>query len=241
MRRFHTAGVTSDSADISDAEQLHYLRDVLRLKPADEVVLFDDEGNEYTCRITGLSRKRAVLAVREKRAAPRSKTGLAVACAIPKGNRMDDVVDSLTQLGADKVIPMLTARVVAKLDSAREAAKHDRWLKIARSAARQSQRSLPEIMPVTTFEAVLALSGQYDLKLIPALVADGEPIRAALAGFLGGRVLVLIGPEGDFTPAEVDAAREAGFIPVSLGDTVLRVATAAVAAASFIRLWLAGR
>ena len=226
MHRFHIDGVAGETVSLSDTGQLHHLRDVLRLKAGDEVVLFDSRGNEYTGVIVKVARTQALIKI-------------TVACAIPKGTAMDDIIDFLTQLGVDTIIPMMTERVVVRLDGARKETRLERWRKIAASAARQSQRSeLPRIEPVTGIADLISRAGEYDLSLIPHLAGERRPIKDILEGSRPENILVIIGPEGDFTPAEVEMARQRGFIPVSLGDTVLRVATAAIALASYIRLAL---
>jgi 16S rRNA (uracil1498-N3)-methyltransferase len=239
MHRFYVArGINGDKIFIFDAGQIHHLKDVLRLKVEDEVVTFDDSGNEYTCSITALSKWQAVLTIKAMKSAETKKTKITVACAIPKKG-MDEIVDNLTQLGVDAIMPVETERVIVRLDDSQKEARLRRWRMIARSAAQQSQRSsLPLIEPVKPLESVVAHSGDFDLKLIPALVGERRPVKEVLAESKPGQILVLIGPEGDFTPGEIALAKNAGFIPVSLGDSVLRVGMAAVAVVSYIRLSL---
>ncbi len=240
MHRFYVAqGVNNEIVSISDAEQLHHLKDVLRLKVDDVVTVFDKEGNEYNCFIRELNKKQAVLTVKEKRPIPGKKVKITVACAIPKGDKMDEIIDNLTQLGVDSIIPLETERVIVKLDAGKKEARLRRWRKIAQSAAQQSQRnSLPLVQPVTEIENLISQSRDFDLKLIPTLAGERNLIKEAIDRAKPDNILVLIGPEGDFTPQEIELAQSAGFIPVSLGDSVLRVGTAAVSAASFIKLWL---
>ena len=236
MHRFYIDKVDGGTAALTDAGQFHHLKDVLRLKAGDNVAVFDGEGNEFAGVIESIEKKRAMIKVAAVNRGMRDKISLTIACAVPKGDRMDDVIDQLTQLGVARIIPMWTERVVVKLDEAKKAARFKRWRTIAQSAAEQSQRiNLPTIMPVTPMADVVTGSQDYDLKLIPHLTGERRPIKDALTGD-AKRIIVLIGPEGDFTPEEVQKALDAGFIPVSLGDTVLRVATAAVAVAGFIRL-----
>ena len=239
MNRFYVnEAVSGGSIVISDPEQLHHLRDVLRLKPGDEVAVFDPAGEEFLAEVSGLERKKAVLAVKSRRPAPPERLKITIACAVPKKSRMDDIVDKLTQLGVDAIIPLETERTIVKLEE-RQSDRLERWQKIARNAAEQSRRNrLPRIYPVMGLEDVLGTAPEFDLKLIPTLAGDSRPLREALTGIRPASVLVLIGPEGDFTPGEVRRAFEAGFLPVSLGRTVLRVETAAIAAAAFLRLYL---
>lgn len=236
MHRFYIGRAISESiVRISDSDQLHHLRDVLRLQVNDEVVVFDGEDNECVCSISDIGKEEVVLAVRERRKATTKMVKVAIACALPKKAGMDDIIDKLTQLGVDSIIPMETERVVVKLDEGKKADRLERWRRLACSAAQQSQRGrLPAVEPVASFANVLARGREYDLKLIAAVFGEKKSIREVLTGQQPASVLALIGPEGDFSPQEVELATAAGFIPVSLGDTVLRVDTAAIAIASYL-------
>jgi len=226
---------------IDDQKQLHHIRDVLRLKAGEEAVIFDGEGREYLCVIESVDDK-AVFNIRNETRLLNANVNLTVACAIPKKAKFDDIVDKLTQLGAERIIPLKTKRVIVKLDKAKEKARMARWKKIALSAVEQSHRaSLPVIDGLTGIKELIASSGEFDLKLIPALIGDGRPLAAILEENKPRKILVLIGPEGDFTPEELKLALDAGFYPVTLGKQVLRVDTAAVAAASFIKLFYEDR
>jgi 16S rRNA (uracil1498-N3)-methyltransferase len=237
MHRFYIDRVEGDSAALTDA-QLHHLKDVLRLKVGDKVAIFDNEGNEYSGMVASIDKKQAIIKVKSVKRDTRSKINLTIACAVPKGDRMDDVIDQLTQLGVTRIIPVLTERVVVKLDEVKKETRLKRWQIIAQGAAEQSQRSsLPVIAPATPFAEVIVGANKFDLKLIPHLSGERRTIKDALKSSPKS-IIVLIGPEGDFTPEEVAVALEAGFIPVSLGENVLRVATAAVAVAGFIKFAL---
>ena len=239
MHRFYLDHIDGDKVFLSDSAQLHHLRDVLRLKIDDEVIVFDGKGNEYAGVITRIERKQAELKVTPLKSSRHHKTKITLACAIPKGGRMDDIIDYLTQLGVERIIPMWTERVVVRLDDVRTESRLKRWRKIAENAARQSQRSsILLIDPVTRLENVISDSHDYDLKLIPTLAGERRLIKDVLAGARPNDIIVLIGPEGDFTPGEIEMAQSEGFIPVSLGDTVLRVAAAAVAVASYLKFAL---
>jgi len=234
--------IHKDMANISDAGQIHHLKDVLRVKAGKSVVIFDEKGLEYPGIIETILPQGVVVKITRQ---PEITAGsrqfrLAVAVAIPKKAKFDDIVDKLTQLGVDRIIPMITQRTIVKLDHARAPARVARWKKIAQSAAEQSQRNdLPVIDPVKKIEDVVAESAAYDLKLIPALGGKFKSIRQVLEGSRPKKIIVLIGPEGDFTPGEIELCLKAGFIPVSMGKRVLRVDTAAIAAASFIMLSVA--
>lgn len=239
MHRFLVDEILGNDAVLTDAGQLHHIRDVLRLKIDAKVTLFDNKGHEYQAVITGIDKKQVRFSVGQTNVVSTGNTGLTIACAIPKGTHLDDIIDSLTQLGVERIIPMQTERVVVKLDDAKSETRLKRWQKITQSAARQCQRSnIPIIEPVTDFSVVVSHSQQFALKLIPHLVGERQSLKDVFRIIKPKSVIVLIGPEGDFTPAEVDLALHNGFMPVSLGHTTLRVATAAIAAASYIKLTL---
>lgn len=228
--------VTGKTASISDNGQLHHLRDVLHLKAGDGVLVFDNEGDEYSAIIMEIDRRQALLRIGARKSPPFRKLKLAIACAVPKLSRMDEIIDNLTQLGSDIIIPLITERVVVRLAGTEES-RLERWRTIARNTSEQSHRSrLPFISPLKGLSEVLAESKDYQFKLVPTLIGERKTLNEVLAGSKPASVFVLIGPEGDFTPQEIRQALDAGFIPVSLGDTVLRVETAAIAAASYIEL-----
>ncbi len=210
---------------------------MLRLKTKDELIIFDEKANEYVCAIeklkpqlTLLIKKMSALSVRAK------KINLAVACALPKKSSMDDIIDKLTQLGVDRIIPLKTSRTIVKLDEEKKQLRFSHWQKVAQNASQQSQRStLAVIEQLKDIKEVLADSKEYDLKLIPTLTGDRKTIKEILQHSKPSNILVFIGPEGDFTDEEIALAKKYGCIAVSLGRNVLRVETAAVAVASYIK------
>lgn len=233
------AGILADKIIIEDREQTHHIKNVLKLKVGEKVAVFDESGNEYNCVIRELKDK-VYLNIEKKIPADNSpeKVKLTVACAIPKKAKIDDIIDKLVQLGVSRIIPLMTERVVVKLDKHKKALRYERWKKIALSAAKQCKRnSLVIIDPVKDFKELIRQSREFDLRLIPHLLGDRQSLKEVLASSASSNMLVLIGPEGDFSEKEVSLAIGAGFIPVTLGNLVLRVDTAAIAAASFIKLY----
>jgi len=247
-----SSGVLADEIIIEDKLEVHHIRDVLRLKPGEKVAVFDENGNDYICVIVSL-KERVHLNI-EKRLTATNNGGifkLTVACAIPKKAKIDDIIDKLVQLGVDRIIPLKTERVIVKLDKHKEALRFQRWKKIALSAVKQCKRNnLAVIEPVNDFKSLIQQSSEFDLKLIPYLEGERKNLKDVLDKFFRGgsivnghknrislQIILLIGPEGDFSPEEVKLAKAFGFIPVTLGSLVLRVDTAAIAAASFIKLY----
>jgi len=238
MHRFFypSSNITHSRIVINDKEQAHHIKDVLRLKVKDAVTVFDDKGNEYIGAIEKLLPQSIILKIKDKHILMTAKQlKITVACAIPKKSKMDDIVDKLTQLGVDRVIPLLTERVIVKWDKQKKMLQQKRWEKIALCASQQSQRNiLPIIEPIKDVKEVLSESEGFDLKLIPTLTGERESLKEIFAKSKPKNILVLIGSEGDFTPREVELAKKFGCIPVTLGDLVLRVETAAIAVASIL-------
>ena len=232
--------ISDNTIIIDNKEQVHHSKNVLRLKVYEEVIIFDAQGNEYRAILEKLLPKAMIFKIKDKEnfILIAKKVKITVACAIPKGSRMDEIIDKLTQLGADRIIPLETERVIVKLDKHKKISRQERWKKIALNASLQSQRNtLPILEPIKNIKWLLSDSGSFDLKLIPTLIQERKPLKEILEESKTKNILVIIGPEGDFTSDELVLAKKMGCIPVSLGDLVLRVATAAVAVVSFIRLY----
>lgn len=241
MQRLYVSckGICVGEINICDSKQLHYLKNVLRVKPGEKFILFDEKGREYISEVKDLLPESITLLIKSTRNRTESESfKITVACAIPKKSKMDDIVDKLTQLGVDRIIPLETERVIARLDNLKKADKYSRWHKIALSAAQQSQRNaITVIEPIQNIKKVLANSNSYDLKLIPTLEGNRKSLKEIVSKHKPRNILIFIGPEGDFTDEEVAMAVKSGCIPVTLGKTVLRVDTAAIAVVSFLRLY----
>ncbi|MDP2913752.1 MAG: 16S rRNA (uracil(1498)-N(3))-methyltransferase [Candidatus Omnitrophota bacterium] len=237
--------------------EAHHILAVMRLKRLDRVVVFDGTGNEYFGFIKDIEGKTLTVEITEKRKAiPADDIDITLIQAIPKKDRMDYIVEKATELGARSVIPVFTERTIPDWDSAKKAARVERWRKIAKEASKQCGRAdIPEITRVMEFHNAVKNAGDRDLKLIAALSDEAVPIRDALATFVirnpssavrdkglrttdNGRrttnIVIAIGPEGDFTGDEVVAAKGAGFKVIGLGTRVLKSDTAAIAVLSIL-------
>jgi len=233
-----SAKFTGGKIIIKDPGQAHHIKRVLRLKEGNEIIIFNREGEKGLCVIASLDDEVALEIKSRLERKGKSKAGITVACAIPKKAKFDDIVDKLTQLGASRIIPLLTERVIVKLQGDKADCKRERWQKIACFSSEQSQRnSVPQVDLPKRLTEVLKISGEFDLKLIPTLEGKRKSLPEALGENRFRNILILIGPEGDFTPAEVRQAIGCGFTPVSLGNEVLRVDTAAIAVTGFIKLY----
>lgn len=231
------AAIAAGELLLTEKAPVHHIRDVLRLKAGAQFVVVDPVGNEYLATLQEVSSRGVRARLKPRAVAATSGIQLAIACALAKNAKMDEIVDKLTQLGVSRIIPLFTERVIVRLDRAAQARRHNRWQKIALAASQQSQRCLlPQVDPVRRFSEALEIAREFELKLIPHLADDRKPLAQVLAEHTARKIIVVIGPEGDFSPQELKQAGQAGFLGVSLGPQVLRVDTACYAVASFIQL-----
>lgn len=235
-------GIQGDRIVIDMPERVHHIKDVLRMQPGEALTVFDESGTEYECVIEHCGTGSISLSVSGRNERAAGLFLLTVACALPKKSAMDDIVDSLTQLGVDRIIPMITERTVVRPQNAALSRKWQRWQKIVLNSSQQCGRPrMPLVEPVCLFPRVLEMTSCYENKLIPTL--EGKKRHIAEFAHLPrnpGRWVFLVGPEGDFSLQELRQAEKCGFIPVSLGDLILRVDTAAVAVSSLFHLCTAG-
>lgn len=227
----------AQSAVITGADHNH-IRNVLRMKAGEQLVLTGSEGVPYLCELTDCGRGETAVRIIGPEASPELALRITLCQALPKGDKMETVVQKAVELGAARIVPVETARCVVRLDDKKKAARRERWQAIAEAAAKQSGRGVvPEVSPVTGYKQALA-EAAGSLILFPYENAEG---MAALGGCLQelrscGRVTVFIGPEGGFEPPEVDAAAAAGARIVSLGRRILRTETAGAALIAFLML-----
>jgi len=238
MQRFYCPpeNISADAISITDPKQIKHIKNVLRYKAGDAIRVFDGNGFEFQGLIQNIHKDKLEIKIENKTFIKKSFPAITIAVAIPKNVKMDYIVEKLTELGADRIIPMLTTRTVVRLNEKNKPDKLERWQKIAIYASEQSQRPyVPEIGPIMQTGEVLGKSKDYDLALIPTLFGERKQVKDTLKANYKS-VLVLIGPEGDFTPEEVASAKKCGCVSVDLGKTVLKVDTAAIAVAGFIRM-----
>lgn len=188
------------------------------------------------------SREEVILRVEAAARVPAPAPSLVLAAALVQGGRFDQIVDQATQLGASEIIPLVSARTVVKPGADRRQALISRFRQIALEACRQSGvNHLPVIHPVTDFKKLIPALADCDLVVLGALTGEREPLAPLLSRRPMRRLLLLIGPEGDFTPEEIGQARKAGARPFSIAPNVLRCETAAAAALGVIAYLLQER
>lgn len=203
----------------------HKLAHVLRKRAGDAVVVIDSAGSVFTAVLEDDGG--ASLRLRERIERPSEPSvELTLAQAIPKGQKMDYVVEKTTELGVTTIIPLRSRRVVG---SQTGAGKLERWRRIARTAAAQSGRlRIPDVRDVTGWDDLLATFVRYDAVLLAWESVEPVPLRDRLGTLVAGaeRILTIVGPEGGFAHDEAQAAIEAGAAPIALGPRILRTETA---------------
>ncbi|MBV8164618.1 MAG: 16S rRNA (uracil(1498)-N(3))-methyltransferase [Candidatus Eremiobacteraeota bacterium] len=216
-----------------ESDDAHHLSQVLRMKPGDEIIVVSD-GNPWRSALTAVSAREArakILAAHEADRRGELPVAVTVLQAVPKGTKMDDVIEKVVELGAARIQPIRCARSYGGDNQA----KLERWRRIAKSAARQSQRLIiPEVDEPLEFNAALARAAAASTTLVAYEGARAHSLADALAPSDDRALSLVIGPEGSFTEDELRLAREAGGALVSLGPTVLRTETAAAAMLSAV-------
>ncbi len=215
---------------VSGSEAHHLLR-VLRIRPGMEVSCFDGRGTEGLASVSSIGRRQIFLQIIETKQARPFPWEVSLGAAVPRNGKLDQILDQATQLGVSRIIPLATARGVVKITPQSSEKKLSRWAQIVVEAGKQAEVSyLPEILPVTPWDSAIKNFSDYDRVLLAAVDGPHEEMEALLSLGNPRRLLVLIGPEGDFTPEEIRQACAAGARRFSLGPTVLRCDTAAVVA-----------
>ena len=233
-RFFLPAGQWTEATPTLSASESHHALDVLRLGVGGKITVFDGAGREGTAQIIDAAKNGLGLKILQQSKQAQPPALITLAQAIPKGKNMDLIIQKAVELGASRIVPLLSDRTVVSLDADDAAKKKARWEEIALEACKQcGQNWVPEIAlprdPKSYFESGSAKS---DLMLIASLQPDAQPLKKILAEYKeSGRnpatVTILVGPEGDFTPAELGLAKSNGCRPLTLGPIILRTETAA--------------
>jgi 16S rRNA (uracil1498-N3)-methyltransferase len=220
---------------ILEGEAHRHLVKVLRLQAGHDVSIFDGSGTEIDARVLAVGPRSIELALGQRRAVTLAPVTLTLLQAVPKGDRMDLIVQKATELGVARVVPVVAGRSVARPSAARSR----RWQTIAQEAARQSGRAdVPEVTePLELSQAVEQVTAGARFVLWEE--EHGQSLRRALDG-VAGQITLLVGPEGGFAVSEVVEARTHGFVPVGLGPRILRVETAAIVAVALVQAAVGG-
>ncbi len=254
MRRLHVSQLSTGDVRLSEREA-HHARDVLRLGESDEIELFDDAGQTAHAVVRQCDANNVIVSVEWIAQAMRASVRITVASAVPKGDRADWLVEKLSELGVDRFIPLQTERSVV-LPTGK--GKRDRWLRLAVEAAKQSRRAgVMQIDELTRLSRAIetAATGWFFTTEGDGAISIAQAVERLSSGGRGSRraaitesttgsagaspssadaILLLIGPEGGWTTQELDQMRQHNLTPVRLTTTILRIETAAIAAAAIV-------
>jgi 16S rRNA (uracil1498-N3)-methyltransferase len=236
MHRFYVSpGNWNPDALSLRGPEAHHARDVLRMKRGDRVVVFNGRGHEITAEIVNLAKSEISLRKLHESEMPPLRCRMTLGQAIPKGKNMDLIVQKAVEIGAAEIAPLISERTIVDLDKREAEQKREKWQQIAIEAAKQcGQNWLPTIHTPQKLKDFFAHAGNVDLRLIGSLQPDAVHLKKILADYVDQHpdrphsVLMMVGPEGDFTPAELALAKSQGCRPITLGPVILRVETAAI-------------
>lgn len=228
MRRLFYKGVLKEEIEITGADA-HHLKTVNRAKLGDEITVVDDVNAAARMQIARFTDNGVLLKLAEKiPLIGESKTKLTLAFALLKGDKADMAAQKATELGVSRIIPLITERVVVKLDEEKRKIKRNRLEKIAEEAAKQSGGLTPKVLPIMSLDEFL--------KTLPKNLIffyeneEDISLKDALANVEGDDITLLIGAEGGFSAVEAENIIKAGGVATTLGRRILRAETAAITA-----------
>jgi len=211
--------------------EAHHCHDVMRCQTGDEVIAFDGAGTQVISTIAASSKSRVELDPGEVQKTEQPPARLTLCQAIPKGKNMELVVQKATELGAAEIVPLITEHTIVRLKDKDAVKKQAKWQRTAIEACKQSgQNWLPHVATPITLSDYFSGELQSDLKIIASLQTGALHLKEILAreAKKPTSATVLVGPEGDFSVAEVKSSLAGGFQPITLGPIILRTETAAL-------------
>ena len=239
MYRFYCqdADFTKPIVIIQDTHEIRHIKDVLRLNKGSLIQIFNARSQQADVIIEQINETAIHVKVGKVSQSKEGGTKIILACAPPKKGKFEFIIEKCTELGVDIIIPLKTRRGEVVFSEDKMAGKLSRFESVAVNAAKQSKRTrVPRIEPMTPLSQVLGSLDPGGLHLFPSLHDHSKHMSDVLIKACDQRsVTIFIGPEGDFTPDEVESAIKHGCVPVSLGDTVLKVETAAIACISLVK------
>lgn len=221
---------------IIEGEDVKHISKVLRCRIGEELEVCDNNNNEYICEITNIDKNQVELNIVEKVDIQReSDLKIKVYQGLPKGPKMEMILQKLTEVGVDEIILVQTKRTVVKVDDKKEDKKLERWERIIYEAAKQSKRGkIPTLRGVLTFKEALADMKENDFNIAPYENEKTKSIKQAIKGVNINTMGIFVGPEGGFEETEIEAIEDIGGQSVSLGPRILRTETASLVASSIV-------
>ncbi|GFN30321.1 RsmE family RNA methyltransferase [Paenibacillus xylaniclasticus] len=235
QRYFVSAEQYGEASVVLLGDDAHHACRVMRMRVGDSFIASDGNGREAVVKATSVNSERVEGTIEQQLTADREPAWkITIAQSLPKGDKMELIIQKGTEIGAYSFIPFESERVIVQYDAKKEAKRLERWAKIAKEAAEQAHRSrVPDIAKPVSWKQLLGQMGSYDLVLFcyeeEGRAGTGGGLRGALEPYKERRdirALVVVGPEGGFTEKEAEEARAAGAVVVGLGKRILRTETA---------------
>ena len=221
---------------IIEGEDVKHISRVLRCKENDKLEVCDMDNNEYICEIREINKDNILLDIIEKVNIKReSSLKVKLYQGMPKGTKMELILQKLTEIGVDEIVLVQTKRSVTKIDNKKEDKKIERWERIIYEAAKQSKRGkIPTLRGVLSFKEALKDMENNDLNLCPYENERTISIKKCLKDVNANTIGVFVGPEGGFEEDEIEKIQDMDGKVVSLGPRILRTETASVVASSIV-------
>ncbi|WP_042275602.1 RsmE family RNA methyltransferase [[Clostridium] dakarense] len=221
---------------IIEGEDVKHISKVLRCKIGEELEICDNDNNEYICEITSIDKDNVILDILESVDIKReSDLKVKLYQGLPKGPKMEMILQKLTEIGVDEIILVQTKRSVVNVSDKKEDKKIERWERIIYEAAKQSKRGkIPKLRGILSFKEALEDMKENDLNIAPYENERTKSIKQAVKGVDINNIGIFVGPEGGFEDIEIKSIEEIKGQVVSLGPRILRTETASVVASSIV-------
>ena len=221
-----------------EGSDVNHIKNVLRMKVGEELEISDGNNKKYLCKIETITSEAVSVTIKEELLSDTElPSKIYLFQGLPKGDKMELIVQKAVELGVYEIIPVATKRAVVKLDEKKASKKVERWNAISEGGAKQSGRDVvPEVQRVMSYKEALEYAKKLDVLLIPYELAEGmDETRQVIEAILPGQSIgVFIGPEGGFETAEIEYATLQGAKAITLGKRILRTETAGLTALSIL-------
>ena len=230
MHRLFSADAPRDAREmVIEGREAHHALHVLRMKRGDAVAVLDGKGGEFASVVRGVGRHSLTVEVNDSKMTERAPYEVTLFQALPKGKAFETILQKATELGAYRIVPLITERVVTRAE------KHEKWQWVMIDAMKQCGNPwMPILDAPQKFAEAVVRAKEFDLSLVGSLHDGRRHPREWLERTKLCSVAIWVGPEGDFTAAEMEALMNAGVKPMTLGRLVLRSDTAAISALTIV-------
>lgn len=237
-RFFVNENQISEENIIISGPDVNHIKNVLRMKVGEKILISDGNDKEYICSLAKLFDEEVVAAI-EDIDGPTRELPIKVTLfqGLPKGDKMETVIQKMVELGVYEIVPVAMKRCIVKLDDKKAQAKVKRWNAISESAAKQSKRGIiPKVVEPMSYKQAIAKAKEMDMVLVPYEAAKNMAETREIINRItpGMEVAIFIGPEGGFANEEIEEALKAEGKPITLGRRILRTETAGMAIMSVL-------